>query len=40
MAVEIVVSAEELKQTIEYIALIGGNGQGGKKRKIAKELDI
>lgn len=33
MAVEIVVSAEELKQTIEYIALIGGNGPGRKKEE-------
>lgn len=31
MSVEIVVSAEELKQTIEYIALLGSNGPGRKK---------
>lgn len=33
MSVEIVVSAEELKQTIEYVALIGSNGPGRKKEE-------
>ena len=32
MAVEIYVSSEELKKTLEYVALIGGNMASGKKQ--------
>ena len=32
MAVEIYVSSEELKKTLEYVALIGGNMTSGKKQ--------
>lgn len=39
MAVEICVSADELKQTLEYISLISGAG-GGKSKKKDKNDDI
>lgn len=32
MAVEIYVSSEELKKTLEYVALIGGNMASDKKQ--------